>query len=77
MSELSTNLKKGEHREILFWLLLLGSWRFSVSPSTRNGIVGAVGAAAFLVFARGNMDRLSGLGLDYARAGGQLRVPTA
>jgi len=67
MSGLSTNLKRGEYREVLFWFLLLGSWQFLASPGGKNGIVGAVGAAAFLVFAGCNMDRLRGLGLDHAR----------
>jgi len=35
----------------LFWLLLLGSWQLLASPGSKNGIVGAIGAAAFLVFA--------------------------
>src|SRR6266516_2802070 len=65
MSEFSMNLKKDGYREVLFWLLLLGSWQFLASPGNKNGIVGAVGAAAFLVFAWGNMNRLRGLGLDY------------
>ena len=67
MSGLSTNLKTSEYREILFWLLLLGSWQFLASPGSKNGIVGATGAVAFLAFAWGNMDRLKGLGLDHAR----------
>jgi hypothetical protein len=51
MSGLSANLEKGEYREVLFWLLLLGSWQFLASPGGKNGIVGALGTAAFLVFA--------------------------
>src|SRR5438874_13461520 len=65
MSGFSTKLKIGEYREILFWLLLLGSWQFLASPGGKNGIVGALGTAAFLVFAWTNMDRLRGLGLDH------------
>ena len=65
MSGLSTNFKKGEYREVLFWLLLLGSWQFLASPGRKNGIVGAVGTVAFLVFAWHNTDRLKGLGLEY------------
>src|ERR1700736_6534853 len=57
MSGLSANLEKGEYREVLFWLLLLGSWQFLASPGGKNGIVGALGTAAFLVFAWTNMDR--------------------
>jgi membrane protease YdiL (CAAX protease family) len=62
----STNFKKGEYREVLFWLLLLGSWQFLASRGSKNGIVGAIGTAAFLAFAWHNTDRLRGLGLDYA-----------
>jgi membrane protease YdiL (CAAX protease family) len=67
MSGLSRNLETGEYREVLFWLLLLGSWQFLASPGSKNSIIGAIGTAAFLVFAWHNMDRLSGLGLDHAR----------
>jgi len=67
MSGLSANLEKGEYREVLFWLLLLGSWQFLASPGSKNGIIGAFGAVVFLVFAWANMDRLTGLGLDHAR----------
>jgi hypothetical protein len=67
MSGFSTNLKKGEYREILFWLLLLGSWQFLASPGNKNGVVGAAGTAAFLVFAWNSLDRLTNLGLDYVR----------
>ena len=67
MSEFSTKLKIGEYREILFWLLLLGSWQFLASPGGRNGIAGATGTAAFLVFAWNSLDRLTNLGLEYVR----------
>ena len=67
MSGISTKLKIGEYREILFWLLLLGSWQFLASPGGKNGIAGATGTAAFLVFAWTNLDRLRSLGLDYVR----------
>jgi membrane protease YdiL (CAAX protease family) len=67
MSGFSTNLKKGEYREVLFWLLLLGSWQFLASPGNKNGIVGATGTAAFLVFAWNSLDRLTSLGLEYVR----------
>jgi membrane protease YdiL (CAAX protease family) len=67
MSRLSTNLEKGEYREVLFWLLLLGSWQFLASPGGKHGIVGAIGTAAFLVFAWTSVDRLRGLGLHHAR----------
>jgi membrane protease YdiL (CAAX protease family) len=67
MSGFSMNLRNGEYREVLFWLLLLGSWQFLASPGNKNGIVGATGTAAFLVFAWNSLDRLSSLGLDYVR----------
>jgi membrane protease YdiL (CAAX protease family) len=67
MPGLSTNSHSGGYREVLFWLLLLGSWQFLASPGGRNGSIGAVGAVAFLVHAWANLDRLSGLGLDHAR----------
>ena len=59
--------KIGECREVVFWVLLLGSWQFLASPGSKTGIIGAVGAAAFLVYAWANLDRLRGLGLDHAR----------
>jgi hypothetical protein len=43
MSGLSANVKRGEPREIVFWLLLLGSWQFLASPGSKNGVIGAVG----------------------------------
>jgi membrane protease YdiL (CAAX protease family) len=67
ISELSTNLRRSEYREVSFWLLLLGSWQFLASPGCKNGIIGILGTAAFLVFAWSNMDRLKGLGLGHAR----------
>jgi len=57
----------GECREVVFWLLLQGSWQLLASPGRKTGIVGGVGAAAFLVYAWANLDRLRGLGLDHAR----------
>jgi membrane protease YdiL (CAAX protease family) len=59
--------KIGECREVVFWVLLLGSWQFLASPGSKTGIIGAVGATAFLVYARANLGQLRGLGLDYAR----------
>ncbi len=56
----------GEYREVLFWLLLLGSWQFLASPGAKNAVVGAGGAALFLLFAFRNLGRLTGLGLGYA-----------
>jgi len=56
----------GEFREVLFWLLLLGSWQFLVVPGTRNTACGLAGTSAFLVFAYRNLGRLRGLGLAYA-----------
>jgi len=66
MSGFSTNLKKGEYREVLFWLLLLGSWQFLVAPGERNAVFGIMGTAAFLIFACWNLDKLTRLGLAYA-----------
>jgi membrane protease YdiL (CAAX protease family) len=60
------NFRSGEYRAVLFWLLLLGSWQFMASPGNKNGIIGALGAAAFLVYAWANVDRLKGLGLGHA-----------
>ena len=54
-------------REVVFWLLLLGSWQFLAAPGSRNGIIGAVATAVFLLFAAANLDRLEGLGLEHAR----------
>jgi membrane protease YdiL (CAAX protease family) len=59
--------KIGECREVVFWLLLQGSWQLLASPGRKTDIVGGVGAAAFLVYAWANLDRLRGLGLDHAR----------
>ena len=67
MSGLLTSFRIGECREVVFWLLLLGSWRFLASPGRRTGIIGAIGAAAFLVYAWATIDRLRGLGFDHAR----------
>lgn len=60
-------LEKGDYREVLFWLLLLGSWQFMASPGIKNGIAGATGTAAFLLFGWSSLDRLRSLGLDYVR----------
>ena len=60
-------LENGEYREVLFWLLLLGSWQFLASPGTKNGIAGATGTAAFLLFGWSSLDRLRNLGLEYVR----------
>jgi membrane protease YdiL (CAAX protease family) len=67
MSGLSANLRNREYREILFWLLLLGSWQFLASTGSKNGTIGAIGAIGFLAYACANIDRLRGLGLDHAR----------
>jgi membrane protease YdiL (CAAX protease family) len=61
-----SKLSRGGYREVLFWLLLLGSWQFLASPGSKNGIAGAIGTSGFLVFAWHNTDHLRGLGLDYA-----------
>ena len=67
MSGLLTKFAVGECREVVFWLLLLGSWQVLASPGMKTGIIGAIAAAAFLVYAWANLDRLSGLGFDHAR----------
>ena len=67
MPGLSQHLKSSnEYREVLFWLLLLGSWQFLVAPGGRNAVIGAIGTAAFLIFACWNLGKLRGLGLAYA-----------
>jgi membrane protease YdiL (CAAX protease family) len=67
MPGLSQLVKRiNESREVLFWLLLLGSWQFLVAPGGKNAVFGAAGTAVFLVFARRNLGRLRGLGLDHA-----------
>jgi membrane protease YdiL (CAAX protease family) len=66
MSGSSTSPRVGECREVLFWLLLLGSWQLLASPGSKTGIIGAVGVAAFLVHAWANINRLRGLGFDHA-----------
>lgn len=54
------------HREMLFWLLLLGSWQFLTAQGGRNAALGAVGTAAFLIFAGCNLGNLRALGLANA-----------
>lgn len=67
MPGFSQHLKRNsEYREVLFWLLLLGSWQFLVAPGGRNAVIGAIGTAAFLIFACWNLGKLRGLGLAYA-----------
>jgi membrane protease YdiL (CAAX protease family) len=56
----------GEYREVLFWLLLIGSWQFLASRGAKSAVVGASGALMFLVFAFRNLGRLTRLGLEYA-----------
>src|ERR1017187_7464180 len=56
----------GEYREVLFWLLLLGSWQFLASPGAKSAVVGAGEALMFLLFAFRNLGRLTRLGLGYA-----------
>jgi hypothetical protein len=60
-------LKWRGSRDILFWLLLRGSWQFLAAPRRRNGFVGCAGTAVFLIFARVSLDRLRELGLELAR----------
>ena len=56
----------GEYREVLFWLLLLGSWQFLASPGAKNAAIGASGVILFLLFAFRSLGRLTRLGLGYA-----------
>lgn len=57
----------GGGREVVFWLLLLGSWEFLAVPVAGSGIIGAVGTVVFLLFAVAHLDRLEALGLKHAR----------
>jgi membrane protease YdiL (CAAX protease family) len=66
-SEMQRSWRCGGGREVVFWLLLLGSWQFLTASGSRNGIIGAVGTVVFLFFAAANLDRLEGLGLEHAR----------
>lgn len=66
-SESSGDLNGREYREVLFWMLLLGSWQLLASSGPRTGTIGGLGAATFLVFAWVNVDKLTGLGLNHAR----------
>lgn len=66
MSGSPTSIAVNECREVLFWLLLLGSWQFLASSGSRTGAVGALGTGVFLLYAWANIDRLRGLGLDHA-----------
>lgn len=56
-----------EHREMLFWLLLLGSWQFLASPGKTTSAIGAAGSACFLVLAWKSLGRLRGFGMHQAR----------
>jgi membrane protease YdiL (CAAX protease family) len=66
-NEMQRSWGSGGGREVIFWLLLLGSWQFLAASGSRNGIIGAVGTVVFLLFAAANLDRLEGLGLQHAR----------
>lgn len=56
-----------EHREMLFWLLLLGSWHFLASPGKSTSVIGAAGTAWFVVLAWKSLGRLRGFGMHQAR----------
>ena len=56
-----------EQREMLFWLLLLGSWQFLASPGKSTSVIGAAGTAWFLVLAWKSLGRLRGFGMHQAR----------
>jgi hypothetical protein len=66
MSRLSALLKRGGLREVLFWLLLLGSWQFLALPGSKSAVIGSIGTAAFLVVAWASLDKLKRMGLDHA-----------
>jgi len=63
-----------EYREVVFWLLLLGSWQFLVSPGSKNATAGVGGTAVFLIFAYHSLGRLSRLGLGYANWNSPARI---
>jgi membrane protease YdiL (CAAX protease family) len=56
-----------KHREMLFWLLLLGSWQFLASARGVNVAIGAAGTVAFLLFAARSLGRLRRIGMAEAR----------
>ncbi len=56
-----------EHREMLFWFLLLGSWEFLATPGKVTSVIGAAGAAGFLVLSWKSLGRLRGFGMHQAR----------
>src|SRR6185503_10453908 len=56
----------GQFREVMFWLLLLGSWQLLMSRGTKTATIGASGTAVFLLFACRNLGRLNRLGLAHA-----------
>jgi membrane protease YdiL (CAAX protease family) len=54
------------HREILFWLLLLGSWQFLSAGGNRSGALGLAGTVTFLVFALRSLGKLTEMGFSLA-----------
>ncbi len=54
------------HGEILFWLLLLGSWQFLSAGGNRNGALGLAGTVTFLVFAACSLGKLTEMGFSLA-----------
>ena len=54
------------HREILFWLLLLGSWQLLSAGGNRNGALGLAGTVTFLVFAVRSLGKLTEMGFSLA-----------
>lgn len=54
------------YREILFWLLLLGSWQFLAAGTRRTAAIGVVTTAVFLVLAARSLDKLQSMGMEYA-----------
>jgi membrane protease YdiL (CAAX protease family) len=67
LRSIGRGLKWRGSREVAFWVLLLGSWQFLAAPGRRNGVIGSIGAAAFLIFAWLSLDRVKELGLVHAR----------
>jgi len=60
---LSKDVKRiGEYREVVFWLLLLGSWQLLVSLGSKNAALGVGGTAALLLFAYHNLGKAEALG---------------
>lgn len=55
-----------QYPEIVFWLLLLGSWQFLSAEGGRNGVIGVCGAILFLLFAKRKLGELRAMGFEHA-----------